>query len=135
MYCLCLKKHICSYAFTKSGSNLGKDKVFFPFRFHLYAHHPELIRLMGWQRLEPQGQSLSGVSNKIFTELDDYILSLQKAGEIQTDLKPEMATYVIMSMASNGFMDRAKFLETEKGQSQYLKFIIESLTTILSPKP
>ncbi len=109
--------------------------VFIPFRFHLYAHHPELIRLMGWQRLEPQRESLSGVTHKTFTELDEYILSLQKAGEIREDLKPEMITYVIMSMASNGFMDKTSFLETEKGRDEYLKFIIESLSAILSPKP
>ena len=109
--------------------------TFIPFRFHLYAHHPELVCLMGWQRLEPQGESLSGVTNKNFTELDEHILALQKTGEIRADLKPEIIIYLIMSMASNGFMDRAKFLETEKGQDEYLKIIIESLTTILSTKP
>jgi len=58
------------------------------FRFHLYAHHPELVRLVSWQRLESQGQSLAGVPNKQFAGLDKHILSLQKAGEIRTDLKP-----------------------------------------------
>lgn len=109
-------------------------EVFVPFRFHLYAHHPELVRLVGWQRLEPQSDALSGVTNKNFTELDECIRFLQKAGEIRDDLKPEMVTYVIMSMTSNGFIDKASFLGTEKGQSQYLKFIMESLVTILSTK-
>lgn len=109
--------------------------AFIPFRFHLYADHPELVRLMGWQRLEPQSESLSGITNKNFTELDNHISALQKAGEIRVDLSPEIIIYLIMSMASNGFMDRAKFLETEKGQNEYLKIIIESLTTILSSKP
>lgn len=109
--------------------------VFIPFRFHLYAHHPELVQLMGWQRLESQNQSLSGITLKNFTELDGYILSLQEIGEIRGDLKPDMISYLIMSMASNGFIDRAKFLKTEEGQSQYLKFIIESLIMILRPNP
>ena len=108
--------------------------AFVPFRFYLYAHHPELVRLMGWQRLEPQKESLSGVTNKTFTELDEQIISLQKAGEIRDDLKPDIITYIITSTASNGFMDKANFLETKKGQDRYLKFIIESLTLILSPK-
>ncbi|MGV8964381.1 MAG: TetR/AcrR family transcriptional regulator [Candidatus Saccharimonadaceae bacterium] len=108
--------------------------AFVPFRFHLYAHHPELVRLMGWQRLESQRELLSGVTNKIFTELDEQIISLQKAGEIRDDLKPDIITYIITSTASNGFMDKADFLETKKGQDRYLKFIIESLTLILSPK-
>ena len=108
--------------------------VFVPFRFYLYAHHPELIRLMGWQRLEPQSESLSGVTHKTFAGLDEQIIFLQKAGEIRDDLKPDMIVYIIMSMASNGFMDKASFLETKKGQDQYLKFIIESLALILSPK-
>lgn len=109
--------------------------IFISFRFHLYAHHPELVRLMGWQRLEPQNESLSGVTHKTFTELDEHIIFLQKAGEIRADLKPEMIAYVIMSMASNGFMDKVSFLNTEREQNQYLKFIIESLTKILSEKP
>jgi AcrR family transcriptional regulator len=106
-------------------------EAFVPFRFNLYAHHPELVRLMGWQRLEPQGEYLSGVTNKNFTKLDEQIISLQKTGEIRDDLKPDMVTYIITSMASNGFMDKANFLKTKKGQDQYLKFIMESLTTIL----
>jgi hypothetical protein len=36
-------------------------------------------------------------------------------------------------MSSNGFMDKAPFLESKKGQDQYLKIIIESLMKILSP--
>lgn len=110
-------------------------EAFVPFRFRLYAHHPELVRLIGWQRLEPQNESLSGVTNKTFTELDEHIVFLQKAGEIRVDLKPEIITYVIMSMTSNGFIDKASFLGTEKGQDEYLKFIMESLAIILSTKP
>lgn len=110
------------------------DVDFVAFRFHLYAHHPELVRLMSWQRLEPQSQSLAGVTHKNLVGLDEHILSLQKAGEIREDLKPEVITYLIISLSSNGFIDKASFLESEKGQAQYQKLIIESLTTILSTK-
>lgn len=110
-------------------------EVFVPFRFRLYAQHPELVRLVGWQRLEPQSDSLSGLTNKTFTELEECIRFLQKAGEIRNDLKPKMVTYVIMSMASNGFIDKVSFLGTKKEQDEYLKFIMESLSTILSTKP
>ena len=108
-------------------------ETFVTFRFQLYANHPELVRLMGWQRLESQGESLSGVTIKKFTEIDQKIISLQKKGQIRKDLKPEVINYLIMSMASNGFMDKAPFLESKKGKEQYLKVIIETLHKILSP--
>lgn len=47
---------------------------------------------------------------------------------------PEVITYLIMSMSSNGFIDKASFLESQKGQTQYQKLIIESPYITLSPK-
>jgi len=107
---------------------------FVTFRFQFYANHPELVRLVGWQRLESQGKTLTGVTNKKFTEIDQEIISLQKVGQIRKDLKPDVISYLIMSMASNGFMDKASFLESKKGRDQYLKVIIESLYKMLIPK-
>jgi AcrR family transcriptional regulator len=109
-------------------------EVFVTFRFQLYATQPDLVRLMGWQRLESQGETLAGVTIKKFTEIDQEIISLQKAGQIRKDLKPNVISYLIMSMASNGFMDKAPFLELKKERDQYLKVIIESLNKILSPQ-
>ncbi|MBX9804903.1 MAG: TetR/AcrR family transcriptional regulator [Alphaproteobacteria bacterium] len=109
--------------------------VFIPFRFHVYAHYPKLIRLMEWQRLEPDNEAIMFVNSKAFVGLDTHIHALQKSGQIRSDLKPDVIFYVVLSMASNGFMDKVKFLETEKGRKDYQKFITESLMTILSPKP
>jgi AcrR family transcriptional regulator len=110
-------------------------EVFVSFRFRLYGQHPELVRLMEWQRLEPEGRTLSGVKHKSFAELDAFILSLQKNRQIRGDLKPEVILYLIMSMSSSGFMDKAPFLDSQKGQNHYLKLIVDSLTTILRTKP
>lgn len=107
---------------------------FIPFRFHAYANQPDLVRLMCWQRLEPQIETLSGLAKTNFIHLEEEIKCLQKAGEIRVDLNPEMVNYMVMSMAANGFMDKAGFLSSHEGQEQYLKLIIESLYTILTAK-
>lgn len=109
-------------------------KDFVTFRFELYAHHPELVHLMHWQRLEPHSPSLEGVINKNFPGLEDHILHLQNTGQIRTDLIPEVISYFIMSTASNGFLDKAQFLKSKKGQTEYLNFIIESLNILLRPQ-
>jgi AcrR family transcriptional regulator len=107
-------------------------EAFVSFRFQMYAKNPELVRLLGWQRLESQRESLAGITlNRL--KIDQEIVSFQQTGKIRNDLKPEVVTYLIMSMSSNGFMDKAPFLESKKGQDQYLKIIIESLMKILSP--
>lgn len=110
-------------------------EVFIPFRFHIYSQNPELVRLIEWQRLEPETHSLSNVNHKSFTELHTHIKSLQKCGQIRNDIKPDIVLFLIMSMSSGGFMDKAPFLASKKGQNHYQKLIIESLTTILSAKP
>lgn len=109
-------------------------EAFVTFRFKLYAEHPQMVQLMGWQRLENGSKSLEGTNNKKFTSLEAEIIVLQKLGEIRKDISPEVASYFIMSCSSNGFMDKAPFLKTKKGQEHYLKFIIESLYKILSSK-
>lgn len=108
-------------------------EAFVTFRFQIYANHPEIPRLMSWQRLEAKRESLEGVSLKGLTDIDQEIIALQKAGEIRKDLKPKVVSYLIMSMASSGFMDKASFLESERGQKQYLIVIIDSLYKILRP--
>lgn len=108
---------------------------FVTFRFNLYATKPEIVRLMHWQRLEPKVQSLKGVDKPKLNDLEEEIISLQKLGEIRSDLDPHMVMYLIRSTASNGFMDREPFLESKEGQDRYLNFIIEGLYRVLSPKP
>jgi len=108
-------------------------EAFVTFRFQLYAQNPELVRLMGWQRLESQGKILAGINLEKLTNIEEEIIFLQNTGEIRKDLKPDVIHYLIMSMASNGFMDKASFLESKKGQEQYLKIIIDGLIKILFP--
>lgn len=112
--------------------------VFILFRVKVYAQHPELIRLMGWQRLEPQIESAGGGGVTIvdydMSKLRTHIQLLQSTGEIRYDLKPEVVFYVIYSMASNGFIDNQPFLKTKQGQADYQKFLIETLYMIFKGK-
>jgi AcrR family transcriptional regulator len=107
-------------------------EYFVTFRFRLYAQHPDLVRLMHWQRLESQSQSLGGVINKNFTTgVEDHISHLQKQGKIRSDLSADLICYFIMSTAANGFLDKPPFLSSKKSREEYLQFIIESLYAVL----
>lgn len=107
---------------------------FISFRFNLYAQHPEIIRLMHWQRLEVNHSSLEGIRKNQLVDLEEDIVALQTAGEIRSDLDPQMVMYLIRSTASNGFMDKESFLENKTDQEKYLGFILDGLYRALSPK-
>ena len=119
------KKSIEELEFDTSSLETFIDD-FANFRFNLYANHPELVRLMGWQRLEPQGDDLAGV-----TYLATEIKELQKKGEMRKDIPPEVINYLIFSLSSNCFMDNARFLQSKKGQKDYLMLIKEILINAL----
>jgi AcrR family transcriptional regulator len=107
-------------------------EAFVAFRFHLYATHPELIRLMGWQRLDSKIDALAGINIEPFVGLEDHLRNLQATGQIRADLEPSVILYLIMSLSSNAFVDNAPFLKTKTGRKQYLKVIVEGLMKILS---
>jgi AcrR family transcriptional regulator len=141
-----VKNRIVEQAMAGATTNLNfyqstlKDflNIFIPFRVKVYAQNPELIRLMGWQRLEPQIESAGGGGVTLvdydLSKLRDHIQLLQSTGEIRDDLKPDMIFYVIYSLASNGFIDNQPFLKTKQGQADYQKFLIETLYMIFKGK-
>jgi TetR/AcrR family transcriptional regulator len=105
------------------------------FRYKLYAQNPDIVRMMAWQKLETRSNAILGTSKAKLTDVKEEIERLQKMGQIRQDLKPDVVGYLITSMASSGFIDKAPFLKTKKGQDEYLRVIIEALLKILSPIP
>ena len=98
------------------------------FRFNLYANNPEMVRLMIWQKLEEDHNSLTGIKTGHFNTLVPEIIKLKEKGEIRKDIDNEILNYLIFSLSSNAFIDQVEFLQGGKeNHSQYLKTIIDFL--------
>ena len=103
-------------------------------RFNAYASNPDLVKIISWQRLEQRSQKLRGILADQLNTIAPQIVELQKKGKVRPDLNPEMVNYLVMSTASNAFMDQAEFLLRSDGKKQrerYLKLIINCLCQAL----
>lgn len=105
------------------------------FRFNFYASRPEIVRLMMWQRLEKEQDSLKGVPHPVFASFMPQILDLQSTGLLNPKLDPDMVEYLIMSLASNPIIDNPEFLHGQfasKGAKVYLELLIDGLSKMLA---
>lgn len=103
-------------------------------RFKTYASNPDLVKIMSWQRLERSSQKLRGITADQLNTIAPQIKELQQKGEVRSGLDPEMVNYLVMSTASNAFMDRVEFLRGSDRKNQrerYLRLIIDGLCRAL----
>jgi AcrR family transcriptional regulator len=106
------------------------------FRFQFYTEKPQIGRLMLWQRLEKEQESLQGVSNKTYSTFTPQIINLQRTQQINPNLDPSMVEYVIMSLAANPIIESADFLSHNDNGSKaqgYVNFLIDGLEKMLAP--
>jgi AcrR family transcriptional regulator len=102
-------------------------------RFSLYSSHPDLVRLMCWQRLEDNVSKITGVKNKKFINITEEIILLQNKGLIRKDIDPQLISYLILSNSVNVFLDRYEPLITlnkeqkEKNLKQIIDFLYNAL--------
>ncbi len=104
-------------------------------RFCFYDDNPNVVRIISWQRLEPNTealQNIAGYQSKRQPWLDT-LQQLQKQNEIRQDVNVEMMLVMIMNAASSLFFDVHPFLtnatadEKIKLKQQYLNMLIDSL--------
>ena len=118
---------------TDSLEQFIRDAI--TFRFNFYARRPEIVRLMMWQRLEKEQDSLKGVSHPVFASFMPQILELQRIGLLNPNLHPDMVEYLIMSLASNPIIDNPEFLcgqLASKSAQDYLELLIDGLIKMLA---
>ena len=105
-------------------------------RFELYNNHPELRRMIAWQRLEPVSQELN-IAGNWRKQLETIIASYQKKGEVRKDYKPALILIMILTMSTSLFLDphatlkSASKTDAEKIKQEYLELITQTLLQAL----
>lgn len=110
-------------------------RSFVTLRFKFYDNNPAIVRLISWQRLEKEQESIGGIQESKFSTVIPQIKEFQQRGEVRPDLDPEMVNYLVMRTASMAFMERPDFFDDQAAKEKFLEFIIESLFLSLSATP
>lgn len=95
-------------------------------RFQFYEDNPEVIRLMGWQKLENEKEKLAGGTQLSPSTWKEAFQELKKRKEIRKDIDIDMMVLFISSAIAGAFTeDFGELLKTPKSKKQYLEMLIE----------
>lgn len=97
-----------------------------------YRQHPELIRMIQWQRLEIESASEIGMTSNIassawLSAFECY----QEKGDMKSSIQPIFALTFALSIISSAALDGNAFLINTEEQQAYLTFCGESLYHVL----
>ncbi len=110
-------------------------------RFQFYDENPEVVRIVSWQRLEPNRTQLQGTANhpEVRARWIKKIKQLQVRGEIKQELDPELTIIMLMNAANGFFFDTHAIVanaapdEQKALKKQYLEMLLSTLLYGLSP--
>ena len=93
-----------------------------------YRNNPDIMRMIGWQRLEAGhkkeiGVTLSGESKAWLDALKYY----QEQGDIHSRLKLGFVFTFILSIVSSAAMDSNVFIKKEADLGEYILFTVETI--------
>ena len=107
-------------------------------RYLFYLEHPEINRMILWQRLEGK-QALIGTEEGVKTaiaKIYDILTKLYAKGEIRQDISPEFALNFLHTTSTN-FLEDFLFPIQPNNKAelnkQYLQFIIDCILRSLKP--
>lgn len=101
-----------------------------------YQNHPDIVRMIGWQRLEKAGESPAGKSiTQEGQAWIDAFTHYQRRGELRADIPVEYAITFFVSLLSHVGVDEAPFLKDDKTVESYLKFCLKQVNTVLVSEP
>lgn len=94
-----------------------------------YRNHPDIVRMINWQRLEYEnkkdiGLTLSQDAEKWLSALKYY----QEKGDIAAHLKLEFVLTFILAIISNAAMDPNMFIKKNTAINNYILFVITTLS-------
>lgn len=97
-------------------------------RVSFYEKHPEVMRMIGWQRLETSKNKLVGGSPFSPDQWKKCFMELQALGEIRKEIDVDMMILFVSSLISGMFTeDYLSLLKFEKKKTEYLSTIINSI--------
>lgn len=116
------------------------DQPFADFLNELVHHHldyyqdKDLIRMLGWQRLEPREDvMLGGVKSK---EMDIWVegfAKYQQQGAIEANLEIGFVITMVLGIMANAALDPIVFLATDDDKKRYCDFVVKRLLKALTP--
>lgn len=92
---------------------------------YFYRNNPDIVRMIAWQRLEYHDTSAVGVS--LSDTSKQWLLALkhyQKAGEIDSKLKPEFILTFLLSLISSAAMDPNVFIAKKADLNSYITLAV-----------
>lgn len=101
-------------------------------RFELYEKNPDLARMMAWQHLEENNSALLGGPKITLKEWAKAIEYLQKNGEVNSKLNPELVSIHMAVSISGAFLSRLPIFQFPENKQAYLQLVINGLHKILS---
>ncbi|MCL1125970.1 TetR/AcrR family transcriptional regulator [Shewanella surugensis] len=106
-------------------------------RFTTYTQHPELVRMMLWQHLQRDKETLAGIDAPLYspTHWGEAINMLQAQGELRDDMTVEMIILFIANSVSAVFtQDYFEISQDKNALLLYQDKIIDCLYLALRPK-
>ncbi|MCD6048326.1 MAG: putative transcriptional regulator, TetR family [Gammaproteobacteria bacterium] len=102
-------------------------------RFEWYQAHPEIIRMINWQRLEPKRKQLQGTAPVVIDTWARIVPRMQKEGKIRNDISAEMVIVLMTNMVVSPLLDDNKFLQSKEECKKYLELVTKALIDMLKP--
>lgn len=103
-------------------------------RFNFYDKYPDVVRLINWQRLEPDKKDLQTTCWAPPEKWIKVIKEFQKRGEMRNDLLPEVAMNIMGNAVTGYFMDHyPQFAAANlKTKQEYLESTVECVYRALA---
>lgn len=103
-------------------------------RFNFYDKYPDVVRLINWQRLEPDKKDLQSTCWAPPEKWLKAIKDFQKRGEMRSDLLPEIAMNFMWNTISGYFMDHyPQFVAAnQKTKQEYLDLTVDCVYRALA---
>ncbi len=100
-----------------------------------YQSHPELIRLLNWQRLESNKHMNIGISmSERMKKWVEAIEHYQLRGEISSSHKPEFIVTFLFSVISSFALDPNVFTCEQEGHEAYVEFCLTCFERAFAPQ-
>ncbi len=98
------------------------------FRFNFYEKNPDVVRMISWQRLEPERKELQSTCYAPQESWYELIARYQRSGEIRSDLEPEAVLALIWNSVSGLFLDYYPKFEAYANKPESRKKFLETIT-------
>lgn len=107
-------------------------KELFVRNLRFYHDHPDISRMIGWQRLEQQSHHDIGITNS--GDMQHWVQAFnhyQFKGDIQSRYKPEWIVTLVLSIISSAALDPNVFIKDPSALQEYSNFCIDTLLIAL----